>query len=215
MPGKDDVYGYIFIDTENENVQFVQKLRSDPDGGVAQTKTFFDWEEHLNAEGYVLSPLIDRGGACVMVDIGTADKPNEVVGCMLQDPQTGTQFSQDDGTYQVLVKSDNSAAQIFFKDALRSLLAVGTVMYLRMEVIQDARFKITSQANKWLYTRLNVPNVAEPVQGKIYVTAVCRKNRTRLQNASVTGVTFAVNPWDLVPKHLFKGGLDNIAKHLE
>lgn len=196
-------------------MEFYERARSDPDGGMVQTKTFMDWEDHIGLKEYVLLPLIDRGGACVMVDIGTQEEPNEVVGCILRDPETRTQFNHEDGSYQVLVKSDNSVAKIFLTDALRSLLAVGTVMYLRMEVIQDQRFKLASQPNKWLYTRLNVPNVVEPIQGKIYVTAVCRKNRTRLQNASVTGVTFAVNPWDLVPKHLFKGDTDSIVKHLE
>ncbi len=203
------------VHTESEKVEFVEKSRDDPNGGSVHILTFFDWEEYISANGYVLPPLIERGGACILVDIGTPEEPNQVVGCLLKDPETGSQLDPESGTYRALVKPDNSMAQVFFKDVLTSLIGVGTIMYLQMEVIEDERFNHASRQGKYLFTRLNVPNVSDPVQGKIYVTGVCRKNRTRTQVASVSSVTFPVNPWDVIPKHMFKGDPSAIVKNLD
>ena len=176
---------------------------------------FDDWEDHIASQKYVLMPLIDRGGACVIVDIGTEENPNPTLGCLIKFPDLGTQLNHTNCHYQALVKEDNSIVRIYFMDIIDSLVAIGTVLYLNAEVIQDDRFNHQSRRGKWLHTRLNIPNVHDPIQGKLYVTGIYRRHRTRTQVALTSSVTFAVNPWDLIAKDQFTGPAENIMKYLD
>jgi hypothetical protein len=194
----------------------------EPEGSGMDFFEFDEWEERLVQREYVLTPMVERGGACLLVDVPAAepsqDKGTESkLGCLVQYPELESQFNYQTQHYQALVDKDNTVTQVFFMDALRCLLPVGTLMYLRMEVIDDERFNRPehSQPGKWLLTRLNVPNTASPVQGKVYVSALYKKKRTRGQQGFVTSVTFAVNPWDVVLKQLFAGDEDSIVKHLD
>lgn len=215
LPGKSNVYGHVEIISKDEKVVIHTRDVDEPGEGSVKIATYYEWDDFLETNGYVILPLIERGGACVIVDIGTNEEPNEVVGCLLQNPETQSQWDTESGNYQVLVKEDNSMASIFFVEVLTTLIPIGTVMYLKTDVIQDERFSRIPRGDKYLYTRLNVPNVCDPTQGKIYVTGVYRRKKSRTQIASVTSVTFPVNPWDVIPKSLFKGDQSSIIRHLD
>ena len=214
------MFGSVLVNTSSSTVIFTegdQRLSSENRTESIHVCNHFDWDEYIQTKEYVLAPLVERGGACVLVDIGDGgDNPKEeVIGCLIKDPDTGTQFNAETGDYQALVKEDNSIMPIFFKDVMNSLIPVGTIMYLRMEVIQDDKTGHPSRNGKFLHTRLNAPNVSDPVQGKVYVTGTYKIKRTRTQAASESCVTFAVNPWDVILQQLFKGDHDSIVKHLD
>lgn len=220
IPGDEHVFGSVIVSTGSSKVFFTEgDQRLDPENRAESVHVcdFFNWDSYILEKGYVLTPLVERGGACILVDIGgKGDQPkDEVVGCLIKYPDTGSQYNAETGDYQALVREDNSIMQVFFKDVMRSLIPVGRVMYLRMEVIQDAKTGHPSRTGKFLFTRLNVPNVSEPVQGKIYVTGIYKTKRTRSQAASESCITFAVNPWDLILDELFKGEQNRIVQHLE
>lgn len=215
VPGKKNIYGSVMVVTANENVVFKELDTDEPGAGGCRNSTYLEWDDCMQEHGYVILPLVERGGACVTVDIGTEEEPNEVVGCLLRNPETQSQWDPESGNYQVLVREDNSVAEVFFVDVLKTLIPIGTVMYLRTDVIQDERFVRIPRGGKYLYTRLNVPNVSNPVQGKIYVTGVYRRKKSRTQTASTTSVTFPVNPWDVIPKNLFKGDRSSVIRHLD
>lgn len=203
----------MFVSTPLEKVIFSEYDLRDPGAGETTHQDFYEWEEYIASKGYVLMPMVERGGACIIVDIGGGE--GEMLGCLIKYPDLDTQLNFVTGKYQALVKEDNSIAQVFFKDVMDCIVPVGTVMYLDMGVIQDERFAHPLRKGKYLHTRLNVPNIMEPEQGKVYVTGMYKRNKTRTQLASSSSVTFAVNPWDITPQALFKGDTESIVKYLD
>ena len=166
----------------------------------------------------MLTPMIERSGACLLVDMkGPDGVSSPKLGCLVKYPEYGSQFNQVTLKYQALVDQDNTVAQVFFTEALRDLLPIGTIMYLKLDVIDDERFsrQHSNRKAKYLHTRLNVPNVSTPEQGKIYVTGLHERKRGRAQTALVTSVTFPVNPWDVVLKDRFAGDACEVVQRLE
>jgi hypothetical protein len=109
--------------------------------------------------------------------------------------------------------------EIFFYKVLRhALVPVGEVLYLEMSVIEDDRFRAQggTSGTKVLYTRLSVPNVRVPEEGKLYVAALYQpiNNRGRRENYS-SSITFAVNPWDVQLVSEYKGDTRDIVKNLK
>jgi hypothetical protein len=177
-----------------------------------------EWEERMQQRKYVLTPMIERSGACLVVDItGPDGEKTPKLGCLIKYPEYGTQFNHLTLKYQALVDQDNTVAQVHFMETLRDLLPIGTIMYLKLDVIDDERFsrQHSNRRAKYLLTRLNVPNVCFPEQGKIFVTGLHERKRGRTQTALVTSVTFPVNPWDVVLKEMFDGNEDEIVQRLE
>lgn len=205
--------GTMCVDTATRKVHFYSYKNRDLEDGTMITVGYDEWEEHMAENGYVLTPLIQRGGACVRMNIGTDAAPEQALGCLVKHPETDTLFHHPTMHYQALVGKDNSVAYVFFTDALRSLVPVGTVMYLRMDVIDDERFiQPPDRESLFLLTRLNVPSVEEPEEGKLYVTALHKRFRPRGQADPPVSETFPVNPWDVILKDWFP---DNMAGRVE
>lgn len=219
IPGDDEIFVTVYADAAAEKVVFYEYSAGgsqiDDATGTITTADFTDWEEVMRVKRYVMLPLIERGGACIMVNIGTDEAPEETIGCLIKYPELGSQFDHNTGNYQALVTSDNSVVQVFFKHVIQSIIPVGSVLYLRMEVIEDHRASRTARAGKYLFTRLNVPNIDVPVQGKLYVTASYRRHGPRSRALAASCITFEVNPWDVIPEHLFKDSLDSVVKLLD
>ena len=220
VPGDETVFGSVYVNIGHENVVFTKYDRADSlDGeysGEIAGQDFYDWEDYISSQGYVLMPLVERGGACVVVAIEEEDgKIEKKLGVLIPFPELNSQWNHNDGNYQALVREDNSIVKVFFKDLMDCIVAVGTVLYLDMKVIQDERFNHPGRRGKFLQTRLNVPNEIIPQPGKIYVTGLYRRNKTRTQAASSSSVTFAVNPWDVIPKNLFEGDQESVVKFLD
>jgi hypothetical protein len=216
--GPAKIFGTLHVDTKERKVFFYEYTDRELQDGSLVTKDYDKWEDYMSEKGYVLTPLVQRGGACMVVNSrgenGELSEPK--LGCLVRNPETNTLFHHPTLHYQALVDADNTVLDVFFLDALHSLVPVGTIMYLRMEVIDDDRFTQRPRDGKFLVTRLNVPNASEPVEGKIYVTALFKRNRTRAQEAFSVAVTFPVNPWDVIHKDLFpQGNQKNIVKHLD
>lgn len=205
------------VDSKTKSVHFVEHFQRDMDGGSMYVLAYDTWEQHMQERGYVVTPLIERSGACVSVNIGTTDQPEHVLGCLVKNPETGTLFHHPTLCYQALVKADNTVSHIFFTEVLRSLQPVGSIMYLDMQVIEDERFASQpSSQGKYLTTRLNVPNLTEPEPGKLYVTASYKKRGPRGKTEPTVAVTFPVNPWDVIQKDMFPTEWhDRIVKHLQ
>jgi hypothetical protein len=210
-----ETYGTVNVDTSTKKVVLYTYTKDEPEGKAMEFLEYDEWEDRLLQAGAVLTPMVERAGACLLVDMG--EGASSKLGCLVQYPEHESQFNHQTQHYQAVVDAANTVTQVFFTDALRCLLPVGTLMYLKMDVIDDERFNqpARSSAGKWLLTRLNVPNTATPAQGKIYVSALYKKKRSRGQNGFVVSVTFPVNPWDVELKQLFSGPEDSIVKHLD
>ncbi len=153
----------------------------------------------------MILPLIERGGTCILLP------GSEVLGVLLKYPETGSQFNHTTGCYQALVDASNAVAQVFHTDVLSCLVAVGALMYLRLDSY------VPSRTGKFIAVRINVPNVSEPVQGKIYVSALRRNlpGRNGAASTSRGSVTLEVNPWDLTPEGLWAGDRNAVDKWLQ
>ncbi len=149
------------------------------------------WEDSLKDMGYVIMPLIERGGACILL----ADPLKDKIGLLLKYPGTGSQFEPHTGCCQALTDSDNTVAKVFFKDVLKSIIPVGTEMWLNMGAIQG-RGGSTSSPGR-LHVRLSVPQMAVPTQGKVYVVAAYKPPGSRHPNSPAESMVLEVNPWDL------------------
>ena len=186
-----------------------------------------DWDEYLKAEKMVVTPLIKRLGVCVVLDMpgddpsSDPDATKKTLGCLItnMDPGVNGLFNPVNCTYRALIGANMETTEIFFYKLLRhALVPVGEVLYMDMSVIEDDRFRAQggSNAGKFLYTRLSVPNVRIPEEGKLYVAALYQpvNNRGRRENYS-SSITFAVNPWDVQLVSEYAGEPRNIVKNLK
>jgi len=216
--GPAKTFGTLQVDSKERTVLFYEYTDRDLEDGSLVSRTYDNWEEYMAEKGYVLTPLVQRAGACLIINSKGGEDGSSVpkLGCLVKNPETNTLFHHPTLHYQALVDQENTVMHVFFLDALHCLVPVGTIMYLRMEVIEDERFTSRPREGKFLITRLNVPNTSEPVEAKIYVTALFKRNRSRDQEAFSMAVTFPVNPWDVIHKDLFpEGNQKDIVKHLD
>jgi len=181
---------------------------------------FDNWQDELSASGYVLTPMIWRSGACVKISMpGDKAIPGVVVGI----PDTTSRFDKTAFTYRVLVRrphesqtsingDDPETVNIHFLDALDALVPVGDELYLDMEDMADEGWR---QVGKWLKVRLNVPPMAEPEDGKLFVTALYY-NRPfgRPEVASLPSLTISVDPWSLCFPSNYDGSPEDILDYL-
>jgi hypothetical protein len=208
-PNAQPVYGSIYVDPVSKSV-----IIEDVSNSTIHNESFFDWELYMKTKGYVMMPLIRRGGACVLVNIGTLDAPNEVLGCLISNPETNHLFDHATHSYNALVQADNISTRVTAFEALEAMVKIGTPLYLNAEVIPDADKDKQNRKGKFLRTRLNVPNL-ESIEGKLYVSAVYHKKRSAKQQETTYPVTFAVNPWDLMIEDKYDGPPENILDELD
>jgi hypothetical protein len=208
-PLAEKVFGTLYVEPDSEAVVFEENSSH-----TIHQEDFFSWEEHMRTKGYVLTPLIRRAGACVLVNIGTKEDPEEVLGCLISGQGGGPLFDNTTHMYHALVREDNMQTAISSADTLESMVRVGTAMYLNAEVIPDEKQSNPARRGKFLKVRLNVPN-NNPAEGKLYVSGVYHKRRTRTMLESSTAVTFAVNPWDVVLEEHFTGPPESIIAELD
>jgi len=209
-------FGTVMVKLEPESVSVVfDEFTPSPDdetwGNDMIIKSHDNWEVHLKELGYVITPMIWRKGACVLVPLSDTES---VLGCLVSYPEFDSQFNPGACRYQALLDAQNTVCQVFFLDALKWLVPVGEILYLNMDVLDDPAFRAQGGNGKLLYTRLNVPPMSNPEEGKLYVTCLIKKPRTRMVQASVSAVTFSVNPWDVQPSSLYTGDPKLIMQHL-
>lgn len=178
---------------------------------VIYVKSHETWEAFIREKGFVITPMIWRKGACVLIPL---DETQSVLGCLVSYPDFHSQFNPGECKYQALMDAENTVSQLFFLDALKWLVPVGEILYLDMEVIEEEAYRRQGGGGKLLYTRLNVPPSSEPEEGKLYVTAMLKKPRTRTVQASVSAVTFMVNPWDVQLASKYTGDPKLVMPHL-
>lgn len=213
-------YGLIHVNTRDEKVT-VDTFTPDGDDGTSESLSFTDWEEAIREKGIVITPLIRRAGAAVVVRKVNPEAHDEVedqaIGCLIPNSEDDPHLLDiSDCTYNALVTPEMDTVKICFLDVLkRSLLPVGEVLYLDMKVLTEERYKAMGMQDKVLYTRLNVPNVRNPEHGKLYVT--CLHQPRTSQGRSVRGataITLAVNPWDVQLASAFTGDPASVVKNL-
>ena len=183
--------GYIKVDSSAEKV-VIHYWKND-DQGVPRDHLYdleyATWNTELNRMGFLIAPLISRSGACCLI--------RGQIGCIIKN--NGAEFNFDHRieklVYNVLVGA-NEVAEVSFEETLSSLLPIGTVLYVVMNVLGSARLISAHRAaihrGRLLKVRLDVPDVQFPVDGKVFVTyteTACSGN--------TTCNTVQVNPWDL------------------
>lgn len=210
-------YGTIIIHT-NANTVEISRYGKDKQEKEAVTQDFDDWDEYLRRENMVVTPLITRGGACVMLELGGDDsQPNKkTLGCLIKYEEFNSLFNPNTCCYQALVTKEMDVAQIFFLDMfVNSMVPIGEVMYLKINVLPDEGFRAQGAGGRLLYTRLAPPNVREPEEGKLYVTGLYQPlNRRGSVEVSASPITFAVNPWDIQMASEYTGDPSKILKRL-
>jgi hypothetical protein len=222
----DGEYGALKVCVDMDCVE-VSRYNKDGTSKDPQQLSLNDWDEYLKAEKMVVTPLIKRLGVCVVLDMpgddpsSDPDATKKTLGCLItnMDPGVNGLFNPVNCTYRALIGANMETTEIFFYKLLRhALVPVGEVLYMDMSVIEDDRFRAQggSNAGKFLYTRLSVPNVRIPEEGKLYVAALYQpvNNRGRRENYS-SSITFAVNPWDVQLVSEYAGEPRNIVKNLK
>lgn len=205
VPGQPLIYATVEVITSTERVQICKHTRGQgldefADGEVCD-QAYDEWEAYLKTCGLVIMPLIERPGACILLDLTDAvDGGGSALGVLLKYPGTNSQFNPATGCYQALVDCENTVAQVFHMDVLSFLVPVGAVLYLKLDSY------VPSKRGRFVAVRLNVPNVSTPVQGKLYVSALRRNARERngSGNQGRGSITMEVNPWDLIPEREWK-----------
>ena len=191
--------------------EFTPNVQDGDFSNEASIKSHDTWEQHLRHKNYVITPMIWRKGACVEVHL---DETQSVLGCLVSYPDFQSQFNPGECKYQALIDANNTVSQIFFLDALQWLVPVGEILYLDMDVLEDEHYRRQGGNGKLLYTRLNVPPSSEPEEGKLYVTALLKKPRSRTTQALVSVVTLTVNPWDVRLASKYVGDPKLVVPHL-
>ena len=94
---------------------------------------FDSWEDYLHTNNILLMPLITRMGAAALVNNPGGE--GKIVGCLIpQEGSTRNMFDPVNFTYQVLINAEMDVVNEFFTDIIQeSLIAVGEIMYLKME----------------------------------------------------------------------------------
>jgi hypothetical protein len=205
-------YGTIIIITSAATVE-LSRYDKNKEAKEPQTLELDEWDEYLRNHHMVVTPLITRGGACVRLEL---EEGRKTLGCLIQYPEFQSQFNPDTCSYQALMTPEMDVAQIFFTDLLRHcMVPIGEIMYLNMEILPEAGFRAQGADGKKLHTRLAPPNVRDPEEGKIYVTALYQPlNRRGSTEVSASAITFAVNPWDVQLASEYDGDLSKIVKKL-
>ena len=212
-------YGTLRVDSHAESVLVETTSRGNEHESALATLDFLQWEEKIRAMGIVITPLIERAGAAVILvekDPDTGAESRQI-GCLVPPPENeGLLLDASDCTYHALLTSDLTVAKLFFLDVLREhLLPIGEVLYLDMCVLEEERFKAQGRAGKVLYTRLGVPHERTPEDGKLYVTCLHQPRASHgRSNRSTTALTLAVNPWDVQLASAYTGDPANVIKRL-
>jgi hypothetical protein len=205
-------YGTIIIITSAATVE-LSRYDKNKEAKEPQTLELDEWDEYLRRHHMVVTPLITRGGACVLLEL---EEGRKTLGCLIQYPEFHSQFNPDTCSYQALITPEMDVVQIFFTDLLRHcMVSIGEIMYLNMEILPEDGFRAQGGEGKVLHTRLAPPNVRDPEEGKIYVTALYQPlNRRGSTEVSATAITFAVNPWDVKLASTYDGDSSKIVKRL-
>lgn len=211
--------GVVRIDLDLEKVVVETFTGDNFDQSDVESLEFPAWEEHLRAKGIVITPLIERAGAAVAIvetDPDT-DAQRTVLGCLVPPAENdGRLLDSSDLTYHALLDQDMRTARVFFTEVLTELLLpVGEILYLNMEVLEDATFRQQGRNGKVLFTRLDIPHVRVPEIGKLYVTCLHQPRGSNRRSArSASAITLAVNPWDVQLASAYTGDPANVVKNL-
>ena len=217
--GEPKAVGFVRVDLDSEKVAVETMSGESFDQCELLMLDFMEWEGTLRAKGIVITPLIERAGAAVVIvetDAQTGEESRQI-GCLVPPRENdGRLLDASDLTYHALLTSDMRTARIFFVDMLTEcLLPVGEVLYLNMEVLDDARVRAMGRNGKVLYTRLDIPHVRVPEIGKLYVTCLHQPQAANRRSArGATAITLAVNPWDVQLASAYTGDPASVIKHL-
>lgn len=217
--GKPKTVGIVRVDLDLEKVIVETFTGDDFDQSDVENLDFSSWEESLRAKGIVITPLIERAGAAVAIVETDPETKAEttVLGCLVPPSENeGRLLDPTDLTYHALLDSDRRTARVFFTEILaESLLPVGEILYLNMEVLEDARFREMGRNGKVLFTRLDIPHVRVPEIGKLYVTCLLQPRGSNRRSArSASAISLAVNPWDVQLASAYTGDPANVVKNL-
>jgi hypothetical protein len=212
-------YGTIKVDTPTEQVLVEIMKIGHEDNVQMMSFDFMEWEEKIRALGIVITPLIERAGAAVVITQtdSVSQQVFKSIGCLVPPAENDDLLlDASDCTYHALMTKELDVAKLFFLDVLKVyLLPIGEVLYLDMKVLQEPKYKAQGEEGKLLYTRLGVPYVRKPETGKLYVTCLYQPKASKGRSSrSATAVTLAVNPWDVQLASSYAGDPSNIIKHL-
>ncbi len=192
-------------------------------------RVLFDrWERDVRERGIILTPVIWRAGACVLIQLTPTTK---AVGVLIRPEGCGTQLHTSSCSYVALVQRppDEDQSQhasqppsqpllqptvhLPLVKAISSLIPVGELLYLNHACMDKPEYK---KVGKLLKVRLNVPNTLEPEPGRVYVTChFSERAFGRSDVSSLPCVTMTVDPWDLTLPSEYKGPASSVLDFLQ
>lgn len=214
-----NLYGTIRVELENEHVKVITHAKDFEDLDNIVTYGFMEWEEAIRARGIVITPLITRAGAAVvmMLEDPVTKETSKRIACLIPHCQDSEDLLEPKTCkYHALYSSDNDVAELPFYDVLSTgLLRIGEILYLDMQVLEEEQFRSQGGNGKVLYTRLGVPHARVTEIGKLYVTCLYKPRAFRGNaSRSMSAITLAVNPWDVQLATAYTGDPKCVVKHL-
>ena len=165
VPGSQPLsHGHIYFHRSTKKMEINRFL--DKQHIEGEMIDFMEWDGYLQDKEMVLTPMISRGGACVKVTV----EGEEYLGCLIKTNEgSNLLFDPETCCYRASLKESGMVAHLFFLDTLESLVPVGEILYLNLETTSIEKIRMQG---KYLYTRLNVPHVRNPEDGKLYVSVL-------------------------------------------
>ena len=135
-----NLYGTIRVELEHEHVKVVTRAKDFLDLENIETYDFMDWEEAIRARGLVITPLITRAGAAVVMVLEdpVTKETKKTIACLIPHCQDSEDLLDPiTCKYHALYSSALDVAELFFSDVLSDgLLKIGEILYLNMQVLE-------------------------------------------------------------------------------
>jgi len=205
--GKDrDVNGNILVGATGVTVML--------DNNECFSESHMNWQERLKEENLLVLPMVWRSGALISLDEGTrlgclvptGTRESMVEeGCDVDSTTEITNYNHVKFGYNVLVSEEEPTLLISTLDVLDHLVAPGTFVWIQgdtqawhelSEFLPPTGLDEEMAGQRAIRARLNVPLVANPVPGKVYVTVMQRSSRM-VKDSELDYRHVVVDPWEL------------------
>jgi hypothetical protein len=115
---------------------------------------------------------------------------------------TGSNFSPGSLCYRAKL-TEEKIIEVFAHEVITKLIPVGTEVFVRLyndrvrRLVENKLPRPSDRARNFLSARLNIPTIAEPEPGKVYVSCILKAATVRHDAACAGTLTLVLNPWEI------------------